>query len=328
MRTGSIHARILAMKHWLPLGLTAVVACSAPGEQPLPASESRVLRIDGSTTLYKAVVGVAAQFEAQHGSVDVRVASSSSSKGIALLIDGAIDVAMSARPPTADELAHARERHIVLKPYQVGYDAIAVIVHPDRHASVPALSFGQLRDIFLDGSLRDWSQLAQAATTPSGTVAAADPRAASLRASRLATTAAAPAERIDVYVCSPAEFGTALSFIGRIAGNRQAAFLDGARVLDGFDAVIAAVATNPRGIGFAPLGFVDERVRAVALGVDDRRFIAPSAATILDLSYPLRRSLYLVTRGTPREHLNLFLRLMLGERGREILALAGVLRML
>lgn len=318
------------MKHWLPLGLTALIACSAPGEQPLPAGEPRVLHIDGSTTLYKAVAGVAARFEAQHGSVDLRVASSSSSKGIALLIDGAIDVAMSARPPTADELKRARDRHVVLKPYQVGYDAIAVIVHPDRHASAPALSFGQLRDIFLDGSLRDWSQLAQAApaTTPSSAAAAADPRAASLRASRLATTAPAPAERIDVYVCSPAEFGTALSFIGRIAGNRQAAFLDGAQVLDGFDAIVAAVAANPRGIGFAPLGFVDERVRAVALGVDDRRFIAPSAATILDLSYPLRRSLYLVTRGTPREHLNLFLRLVLGEQGREILALAGVLRML
>lgn len=316
------------MKHWLPLGLTAVVACSAPGEQPLPAGQPRVLRIDGSTTLYQAVVGVAARFEAEHGSVDVRVARSSSSRGIALLIDGAIDVATSARPPTADELERAQERHVVLKPYQVGYDAIAVIVHPDRHASVPALSFGQLRDIFLDGSLRDWSLLAQAAPAarPSGAAPAAAPRAASLRASRLATTA--PAERIDVYVSSPADSGTALSFIGRIAGSRQAAFLDGAEVRDSPYAVVDAVAANPRGIGFAPLAFVDERVRAVALGVDDRRFIAPSAATILDLSYPLRRSLYLVTRGTPRGHLNLFLRFVLGEHGREILAQAGVLRML
>lgn len=317
------------MKHWLPLGLTALIACSAPGEQPVPASEPAVLRIDGSTTLHQAMVRIAERFEAEHGGVDVRVTRSSTTLGIARLIDGAVDVTTSARPPTAEELARARELRVVLKPYQVGYDAIAVIVHPDRHASVPALSFGQLRDIFLDGGLRDWSQLARAApaTSPGG-APAADPRATSPRASRIATAAPAPAEPIDVYVCSPAEFGTALSFIGRIAGNRQTSFLDGAHVLDGLDAVIDAVAANPRGIGFAPLGLVDERVRAVALGVDDRRFIAPSAASILDLSYPLRRTLYLVTRGTPRAHLNLFLRFVLGEQGRGILASVGVLRML
>lgn len=317
------------MKHWLPLGLTAVVACSAPGEEPAPASQPRELRIDGSTTLYLAVGRVAAAFEAQHGSIEVRVARSSSSSGIARLIDGDIDVATSSRPPTASELARAQKLHIVLKPYQVGYDAIAVIVHPDRHASVPALSFGQLRDIFLDGSLRDWSQLAQAqaAGAPAGP-AAAEPRATGLRASRPGSAAPAPAELIEVYVRSPAQSGTARSFVDRLAGNGQTPFLDGAHVVDSTDAVIAAVATNPRAIGFAPLGSIDERVRAVALGNDDRRFITPSAASILDLSYPLRRNLYLVTRGTPREHLNLFLRFVLGERGREILAAAGVLRML
>lgn len=325
------------MKHWLPLGLTAVVACSAPGDEPAPVNQPRALRIDGSTTLYQAVGRVVAQFEEQHDGIDAQVARSSSSRGIALLIDGAIDVATSSRPPTADELQRAQKLRIVLKPYQVGYDAIAVIVHPDRYASAPALSLGQLRHIFLDGSLRDWSQLAPAVVAPAAIPPAGPPAALPTATRSPAATPPAPqpaaaeparAELIDVYVRSPAESGTALMFIERIAGNGQTPFLDGAHVLDSPEAVVAAVAANPRAIGFAPLGFVDPRVRAVALGLDDHRFIAPSAASIQDLSYPLRRNLYLVTRGTPRGHLNLFLRFVLGSQGRDILAAAGVLRML
>jgi phosphate transport system substrate-binding protein len=304
-----------------------MVACSAPGDEPAPVNQPRALRIDGSTTLYQAVGRVAAQFEEQHGDIDALVAQSSSSRGIAMLIDGDIDVATSSRPPTADELQRAQKLRIVLKPYQVGYDAIAVIVHPDRYASAPALSFGQLRHIFLDGSLRDWSQLAPAVVAPAAIPPATRPAAAMPRASRPAAAEAAQAEVIDVYVRAPAESGTALSFIERLAGNGETPFLDGAQVLDSAEAVVAAVAANPRGIGFAPLGLVDQRVRAVALGLDDRRFIAPSAASIRDLSYPLRRNLYLVTRGTPRGHLNLFLRFVLGSQGRDILAAAGVLRM-
>lgn len=342
------------MKHWLPLGLSAVVACSAPGEEPAPVNQPGVLRINGSTTLHLAVSRVAAQFEAQHAGIDVLVDQGSSSRGIALLIDGAIDVATSSRPPTAEELQRAQKLGVVLKPYQVGYDAIAVIVHPERHASVPALSFGQLRDIFFDGSLRDWSQLAPALSLslsmsmsmPAPGVAsqpatrALATRATSTKASTAISSGAVPraprpaasgpaqAERIEVFVRSPAESGTALSFVDRVAVNGQAPFLDGAHVLDSNESVIAAVASNPRAIGFVPLGFVDERVRAVALGLDDRRFIAPSAESIRDLSYPLRRTLYLVTRGTPRGRLNLFLRFVLGGQGRDLLAGAGVLRML
>ena len=246
-------------------------------------------------------------------------------------------MATSSRPPTADELQRAQKLRIVLKPYQVGYDAIAVIVHPDRYASAPALSLGQLRHIFLDGSLRDWSQLAPAVVAPAAIpppgppaalpAATSSPAAVPL-AGQPAAAEPARAELIDVYVRSPAESGTALTFIERIAGNGQTPFLDGAHVLDSPEAVVAAVAANPRAIGFAPLGFVDQRVRAVSLGLDDHRFIAPSAASIQDLSYPLRRNLYLVTRGTPRGHLNLFLRFVLGSQGRDMLAAAGVLRML
>jgi phosphate transport system substrate-binding protein len=302
--------RLRACRPGLALGLAVVAACGAPAGEPAPAPGPRVLRVEGSTTLYPAMRQVAERFEAQHPGIDVLTGKTSSSEGMSMLIHGSVDVAASSRPPTAQELERARKQGVVLKPYQVGYDAVVVIVHPRRFASVPALSQAQVRDIFLGGGLRHWSRITREAV-PAG-----------------APQASAPGDvAINVYARAPAQSGTALVFVENLAGDWQTPFIDGARLLTGEDDMVAAVAADPDGIGFAPLGEVDERVRAVALSSDGRRFIAPSAQTIRDLSYPLRRNLYLVTRGTPRGDLNLLLRFVLGPAGQAALASAGVLAM-
>ncbi|HWN69539.1 MAG TPA: PstS family phosphate ABC transporter substrate-binding protein [Haliangium sp.] len=297
-------------RRWLALGLAALVACGAPADEDAPAPGPRVLRVEGSTTLYRAVTHVSERFEAQHPGIDVLTGKSSSSEGLSMLIHGTVDVATCSRPPTAHELERARQQRVVLKPYQVGYDAIVVIVHPHRFASVPALSLAQVRDVFFDGRLRDWSWIAPPAA-PAGASAGTPPEA----------LVGVP---INVYVRAPAVSGTALMFVELLAGDWQAPFIDGARLMISDEDMVAAVAADPDGIGFAPIGLIDERVRAVALSSDGRRFIAPSQHTIRDLSYPLRRNLYLVTRGTPRGALNLFLRFVLGPAGQAALAPAGV----
>lgn len=292
--------------------MVAMVSCSVPAGEPAPEPGPRVLRVEGSTTLYPAMGRVVERFAAQHPGIDVLVGRSSSGEGMSMLIHGTVDAATSSRPPTEQELERARKQGVVLKPYQVGYDAVVVIVHPHRFASVPELSLAQARDIFLGGGLRDWSQLAReaAGVAPAG-----------------ATGGAGHDGAINVYVGAPAQSGTALVFVERLAGDWQTPFIDGARLITGEDDMVTAVAADPNGIGFAPIGEVDERVRAVAMSIDGRRFIAPSAQSIRDLSYPLRRNLYLVTRGTPRGDLNLFLRFVLGPAGQAALASAGVLAM-
>jgi phosphate transport system substrate-binding protein len=293
-----------AVACWLAVGLAVLAACGAPADERAPGP--RVLRVEGSTTLYPAMRHVAERFMAEHPGIDVLTGKSSSSEGLTMLLHGSVDAATSSRPPTPQELERARKQGLVLKPYQVGYDAIVVIVHPHRFAGAPELSLGQVRDIFLGGGLRDWSRLAGDAAAGTPGVAPGD-------------------AAINVYVREPAQSGTALAFVEMLAGDWQTSFIDGARLMTGEDDMIAAVAADPDGIGFAPIGDVDERVRAVALSSDGSRAIVPSAQSIRDLSYPLRRNLYLVTRGTPRGDLNLFLRFVLGAAGQAALASAGVL---
>jgi phosphate transport system substrate-binding protein len=311
----------LVARRWLALVVAALAACAGPADERAPGP--RVLRVEGSTTLYPAVIRVSESFEAQHPGIDVLTGQSSSSEGLSMLMHGTVDVATSSRPPTAYELERARQLRVVLKPYQVGYDGIVVIVHPHRFASVPALSLAQVRDIFFDGGLRDWSGIAPEAA---GAISGAVPGAASGTVPGAVPGAASDAP-INVYVRSPAQSGTALMLVQLLAGNWETKFLAGARLVTSNDDMLAAVAADPHGIGFAPMGLVDERVRAVALSSDGRRFIAASQQSLRDLSYPLRRNLYLVTRGTPRGDPNLLCRFVLGPAGQAALASAGVLAM-
>jgi phosphate transport system substrate-binding protein len=306
---------------WTVLVVAALAACAAPADEPAPGP--RALRVEGSTTLYPAMLRVSESFEAQHPGIDVLTGQSSSSEGLSMLMHGTVDVATSSRSPTAYELERARQLRVVLKPYQVGYDALVVIVHPHRFASVPALSVAQVRDVFFGGGLRHWSGIAPEA-------AGAAPGAASGAASGAAGDAASgvPGDApIHVYVRAPAQSGTALMFVQLLAGDWETKFLADARLVTSDEEMLAAVAADPDGIGFAPMILLDGRVRAVALSSDGRRFIAPSQQSLRDLSYPLRRNLYLVTRGTPRGDLNLFLRFVLGPAGQAALASAGVLAM-
>ena len=51
----------------------------------------------------------------------------------------------------------------------------------------------------------------------------------------------------------------------------------------------------------------------------------PSIASIRDLSYPLRRDLFLVTRGTPTGTSNELIQFMLGSQGQKILTGADLI---
>lgn len=215
-------SRRVARAGWLALSLAAVVACSAPAGEPAPGP--RVLRLEGSTTLYQAMGRVVERFTAQHAGIDVLTGKSSSSEGLSMLLHGTVDVATTSRPPTPQELARAQQQGLVLKPYQVGYDAIVVIVHPHRFASTSALSLAQVREIFHGGGLRDWSRVA--ADAPAGAPA----------------SAAAAEATINVYARAPAQSGTALVFVERLAGDWQTPFIDGAWLMTGQDDMVAAVA--------------------------------------------------------------------------------------
>lgn len=79
----------------------------------------------------------------------VAVSGGGSDTGIAALIDGTVDIANASRAMKAAEIEQARAAGQTPVEYIVGYDALAVYIHPDN----PADSFdvAQLAAVYGDG---------------------------------------------------------------------------------------------------------------------------------------------------------------------------------
>ena len=148
-----------------------------------PASADEPLRLHGSNTIGERLAPALAEawlkskgyerierFAPAHdeiivrgsgeaGSQDVEIRAHGSGTGMADLLGGRSDLAMSSRPVNAEELARGAVLGALDSPSQeavLALDGVAVIVHPRNPLS--RLTLEQLRAVF-SGSLRDWSQL-------------------------------------------------------------------------------------------------------------------------------------------------------------------------
>ena len=81
---------------------------------------------------------------------------SGSSEGIRLLLDNQLAFAQSTRPLHPKEYQEALKQGFYLSEIPVGFEAIAIAVHPDL--AVAGLTLPQLRDIYI-GELTNWNQL-------------------------------------------------------------------------------------------------------------------------------------------------------------------------
>jgi phosphate transport system substrate-binding protein len=83
-------------------------------------------------------------------------------------------------------------------------------------------------------------------------------------------------------------------------------------------AVHDTVATTKGAIGYVGLGYLDDEVKAVKISN-----VAPSMATVLDGTYPISRSLYMITDGQPTGLAEDFIKFVLSSAGQQIVADEG-----
>ncbi|MBN2157461.1 MAG: substrate-binding domain-containing protein, partial [Candidatus Lokiarchaeota archaeon] len=89
---------------------------------------------------------------------------------------------------------------------------------------------------------------------------------------------------------------------------------------DSNGAVKGAVSTTQYAIGYVGLGYVDLSLQVLEID-DGGGFVAPSEATVQDLSYPISRDLYMITMGTidtQPEKVQAFFDFMLSRAGQYI----------
>jgi phosphate transport system substrate-binding protein len=286
--------------------VSATAAAAAPAATPVTAPAaaranddatpiSRTVVVKGSDTIGGADgVGplLAKAYEGEYPGTRVAWEGLGSATAFVGLLDGSADVGASSRSVNATELADAERLGVRLTPYVLGYDGIAVIVHPD--APISGITMPELARVFT-GEITTWQQLAGPG---------------------------APDASIHV-IARPPYSGTHAFFRDKVLGGKD--LVKRAQFIEATEDIAVAVAADPTAISFVSMGRVTPAVRALAVSkAPDTTPIAPTRDTIRGGTYPIFRPLLLYVRGLPSPHVAELLRFCIGPAGRALLAEHGL----
>jgi phosphate transport system substrate-binding protein len=274
----------------LVIATLLAAACSretkpADGEKPegaekkdTPAAvekkaERRVLQNKGSDTLVNVAQAWAEEYKEVDPNTAIAVSGGGSGTGIAALLNNTVDLANSSRSIKDKEIKLAEEKGIHPKEHIVGYDALAVFLHPGN--PIKELTIAQLKDIYGEGGKIDkWSQL----------------------------NVKVPGCDSDeiVRVSRQNNSGTYVYFGEAILGENGEYKL-GSRDMHGSKDVVDLVQKTPCAIGYSGLAYATAEVAMPCVKKDDAApCIAPAVESATDGSYPVARPLFMYTNGEPK----------------------------
>lgn len=259
------------------------------------AADPRFVRVKGSDTIGGALGPALAQaYGERHGEQRVEVEALGSATAFIGLLDGTAEIGASSRPVSAAELERARELGLSLQEFAIGYDGIAVIVHPDNPLRL--LSLDDAGAVFR-GEITEWSQLPTGGDGP-------------------------------IRVLSrPSYSGTHEFFRERVltlgVDAERAEFGSQAEYREKTEDLVIAVQKDPLAIAYVGLGWADERVQVVPVSVGANAPVLPTQATVRDGTYPIYRPLLMYTRGRPQGETASFLRFVLSPAGQTLVQQHG-----
>jgi phosphate transport system substrate-binding protein len=119
------------------------------------ADEKQTLQLDGSTTVGPIGDAFAEAFMKSHN-CSITIKKTGSGDGVAALIDGRCDIAMSSRFLKPEEFKKAVEKNVFPVAHTVAMDGVCIIVHPSN--PVKELTSQQVCDIYM-GKITNWKEL-------------------------------------------------------------------------------------------------------------------------------------------------------------------------
>ena len=272
----------------------AVVFSLACGGQ---AGESRTLiQNKGSDTLVNVAQAWAETYGQMMNGVVVAVSGGGSGTGFSALINGTVDIANASREIRESEIEAIQDAQgLAPKEHVVGFDALAVFLHPDNPIS--EIDISTLAAIYGEGGAYDsWSDLGLTVPgCPSGEI---------------------------VRVSRQNNSGTYAYFRETVLGEGE--YKLGSRDMHGSKDVVDLVANTPCAIGYSGLAYATHEVKMPCVSVEDgSTCVEPNTQTALDRTYPIARPLFMYTAGEPEGAIKDYMDWILGDAGQCILMEAG-----
>lgn len=250
-----------------------VVACGGGGGTNGGSTESAVIKIDGSSTVFPITEAVAEEFQKEkQGKVNVTVGISGTGGGFKKFTRGEIDVADASRPILTEEMAQAKANGIAYIELPIAFDALTVVVNP-QNTWVTSMTVAELKKIWepeAQGKITTWNQI-----RPEW-----------------------PKEKIALFGAG-ADSGTFDYFTEAIVGKPKASRGDYTASEDD-NVLVQGVEGNKYALGYIPYAYFaphSSRMKAVGVEWDKNKVqgpIMPSPENVLSGTYnPLSRPLFI-----------------------------------
>ncbi|HAY37538.1 MAG TPA: phosphate-binding protein [Bacteroidetes bacterium] len=254
-----------------------------------------VVQNKGSDTLVNVAQAWAEEYQNVNPAVAIAVTGGGSGTGIASLLNGTVDIANASRQMKDSERASLIEAGKEPQEFIVGFDALAIFVHPDNPMN--EISIEQLAQIYADGGAYErWSQLG-------------------------ITVPGCSSDEI-VRVSRQNNSGTYAYFREAVLAKQD--FKLGSRDMHGSKDVVDLVMHTACAIGYSGLAYASDEVKMPCVTSDGTdNSVTPSVATALDGSYPIARPLLMYTAGQPDGATAEYLNWILSDEGQCIILNKG-----
>lgn len=234
------------------------------------AAQPRLIKIDGSSTVYPVTEAVAEEFQqAKRGAVNVTVGISGTGGGFKKFCRGETDISDASRPILAEEMAACKKNGIQYSELPVAFDALTVVVNP-RNTWAKTMSVAELKKI--------WEPAAQDKITRWNQVRPDWPDAP-----------------LKLYGAG-SDSGTFDYFTEAIVGKAKASRGDYTASEDD-NVLVQGIAADQYALGYFGFAYYEpnkERLKAVAIDAGKGPPVKPSLESVLDGTYtPLSRPLFI-----------------------------------
>ena len=282
MRTKSLYALHLAM---------CLLICSCGGGE----GSRNAIQNKGSDTLVNVAQSWAEKYGDVNPNIAVAVSGGGSGTGISAMINGTVDIANASRAMKTQEMDMAKSNGVDPIEHVVGYDALAVYLHPMN--PLDEITFVQLSGIYGEGGTIDnWSSL------------------------DLEYNACSSDE--VVRVSRQNNSGTYVYFKEAIMGEND--YKLGSRDMHGSKDVVDLVSKTPCAIGYSGFAYATSEVKMPCVRQEESGpCILPSLASAIDRSYPIARPLYMYTAGQPTGAVKEYLDWIMSDEGQCIIQAKG-----
>lgn len=247
-----------------------------------------LVTIKGSDTVLPVSQALAEAYLLRHKEPLLNVTGGGSGVGIAALLNGDTDIAMSSRPLKLSEWLKFDQKRYDLVEDTIGWDVLAICVHPSL--PLDRLTREQIAAIYT-GKVKNWKELG-------------GPDLPVLPYSRESSS------------------GTFEFFREHVLLGKD--FAEGVRFIPATGMLVQSVSQTPGAIGYLGIAYVEPRVKVLRLGREgDTAYYLPARSRAELNRYPLARPLYYYYERSKVEKLQPFLAFVHSPAGRAMVEEVG-----